>query len=74
MSHVLRERNEGDTPGEDVSGIIGMTAVELKLELRERELQVVGTKVELGQCLLSFLEDVGNETIGKMWTSKKYIK
>ena len=63
MTHILRQANEGDTPGEDVYGILGMTIVELKQELRERGLRLAGTKAELGRRLLSFLEDAGDDTI-----------
>ena len=40
-----------------------MTVAELKVELRERELQVSGSKEELRQRLMLFLENVGDETI-----------
>ena len=62
-THVLKGANQGNRPEEDAFGILAMTVAELKVELRERGLQVSGSKEELRQHLMLFLEDVGDETI-----------
>ena len=61
-THVLKEARRS-VPEEDAFGILAMTVAELKVELRERRLPVSGNKEELRQRLMSFLEDVGDETI-----------
>ena len=62
-THVLKGENQGNRPEEDAFGILARTVAELKVELRERGLQVSGSKEELRQRLMLFLEDAGNETI-----------
>ena len=59
----MNRENQGNRPEEDAFGILAMTVAELIVELRERGLQVSGSKEELRQLLMLFLEDVGNETI-----------
>ena len=59
----MRQAGQGNRPGEDAFGILAMTVAELKVKLRERGLQVTGSKEELRQRLMSFLEDIGDDTI-----------
>ena len=61
-THVLKEARRS-VPEEDAFGILAMTVAELKVKLRERRLPVSGSKEELRQRLMSFLEDVGDDTI-----------